>query len=603
MPGEILERVVLVGDVVRDRRFQPRTFKGGLLYDADEVARMAEAGKANGYPSGWDPTLYDAIRVWEEEGALLVFEGYHRLALAELCGHGEIQARVHVGFTEDEIRGLAARSNLKTKAMDPMDEALVYRQAYDSGSTAEQVAQQYERRPPGYYDRRVLLSYLSPGLQADVRNRMLPVDYAEVVGQAAKDGASGSMQAHLAGIALRTKVRVDLYRRLVRVIMAKAKGLLPDTKDQGLLLLDVPPDMGIEAATQVVEQATVLAGIRDGWVELRQVGQRQLRRFERIRQPAPEELSRLLAHVEVLRASADRSLGEVLGETVEVQEDGTGEAVREARPLLKWVGSKATEAPLLVPLIRQRLAPGGRYLEPFLGSGAVYFAMAPEKALLGDVLAPLIALYEEVRSSPGLVARMLSRALDEGMGREQYEAMRRMYNEARRKEGLHGPMQAALLLYLNRTGFNGLYRTNGKGEYNVPWGQRKSPQFPTLADLERAAMMLRKAELRACSWREIVREAGPGDCVFADPPYPGTFVDYAKEEGAVDTAELANELRGAWERGAGVVITFPGGMEWDPYWSSWCQRVPLARRTQVAAKGGARGTLDQVAWISKEVRP
>lgn len=603
---QIMTETVLVSQVVADPRFQPRA---GV--PAAEVKRMAQAGKRNGYPSGWDPTLYDPIQVWDPQDQqaavaagtygrkavpLYVFAGFHRLALAQLCGVTEFAAQVYFDCTEAEIVSLAARSNTKTRPMDPVEEARVYRQAFDAGMSAEEVAGQHDRRSPSYYERRALISYLSPAMQADVANRVISVEYAEVIGQAAKDGSSPAMQAHLAGIALRTKVRVELFRRMVRAMVQRMQGVqIPQGNDSlGLLFSEEEiTDKGMVAVGQIVEEASLLAGIRDGWDEIRLAGQRQLKRLQRASMTAPDTLAGLLARVDAFRAAADRAVGSVFGETTEAEGGNGSRAVRECRPILKWVGSKAQEAPQLVPLIRARMAPGGRYVDPFMGSGAVFFAMDPDQALLGDALEALIDLYNVVRDEPAKLNEAIQQLAWLGNDKETFLGIRAEDPPA------GGIVAAARLIYINKTGFNGLYRTNKAGKCNVPWGGERTPKWPTLDELVRCSEILKKAWMKADDWSEMVALATAGDCLFIDPPYPGTFDGYAGQAAKVDQVQLAEALHQAYQRGAGVVVTLPDMADLAGLYQDWCDKLPLHRRTGVSCQGATRGVLDQVVWCSR----
>jgi DNA adenine methylase len=132
----------------------------------------------------------------------------------------------------------------------------------------------------------------------------------------------------------------------------------------------------------------------------------------------------------------------------------------------------------------------------------------------------------------------------------------------------------------------------------VPFGKFSSPAFPTLADLERAATLLRGADLHCGDWKAHVDLAGAGDLVFLDPPYPGTFQGYATAERPVYLLELVRTAKAAWQRGAGVVCTLPDTEEIQAHFEGWCAREPLTRRTGVAAVASARGALSQAAFIS-----
>jgi DNA adenine methylase len=200
-------------------------------------------------------------------------------------------------------------------------------------------------------------------------------------------------------------------------------------------------------------------------------------------------------------------------------------------PLLKWAGGKRQ----LLPQLR-RFYPRAfnRYIEPFFGSGAVFFDLHASGRLRGrDVLLvdsnpDLIGCYETVRARPDEVADALERlaAAHARGGDAQYYAVRdQQFNPARdRLRGGDGriaytPALAAMLIYLNRTGFNGLFRVNASGAFNVPVGRYLRPQIADRQKLARVADALASATLLCGSFDVVRDQAAAGDFVYFDPPY------------------------------------------------------------------------------------
>ncbi len=201
---------------------------------------------------------------------------------------------------------------------------------------------------------------------------------------------------------------------------------------------------------------------------------------------------------------------------------------------MKWVGGKRQ----LLPILR-RFYPGtlNRYYEPFLGSGAVFFDLAAagrlngDGALLSDANADLIACYRRVQQSLGEVVATLDRlAADHAArGREAFLEVRdRRFNPMRaawRAQGSHVdayPSElAAMLIYLNRTGYNGLFRLNASGAFNVPPGRYDAPRVLNRPRLERAAALLAApgVQIEHASFDRVVGDARAGDFVYFDPPY------------------------------------------------------------------------------------
>lgn len=217
-------------------------------------------------------------------------------------------------------------------------------------------------------------------------------------------------------------------------------------------------------------------------------------------------------------------------------------------PLLKWAGGKAR---LLPELVARMPAAFGRYYEPFAGGAALFFALRPERAVLGDSCGALIATYRAVAASPEAVTAELERHRA-AHSPEHYYAVREQWNTAQ----LDGAEHAAALLYLNRTCYNGLWRVNRGGAFNVPVGRYRDPLAGLGGRVAAAAPALARAELRASDYRAVLDDARRGDFVYLDPPYDGTFTAYTPSAfGEADQAELAFEIRALAKRGVHVMAS------------------------------------------------
>ena len=178
------------------------------------------------------------------------------------------------------------------------------------------------------------------------------------------------------------------------------------------------------------------------------------------------------------------------------------------KPILRWAGSKRQ----LVPHIAAYW-PGGsvRYIEPFVGSAGLFFAVQPSYAILGDINAALIETYRMVRDVPEPLHLALKKWIND---EAEYYRIRAMEPVDMDPVG-----RAARFLYLNRFCFNGLYRTNGAGYFNVPYGGNRSGQLPTLRHLRAAGKLLERAKLVSGDFRETLSTVGPNDFVYLDPPF------------------------------------------------------------------------------------
>ncbi len=179
--------------------------------------------------------------------------------------------------------------------------------------------------------------------------------------------------------------------------------------------------------------------------------------------------------------------------------------------ILKWAGGKRSLTPAIVATFPPDYAER-RYHEPFLGGGAVFFTINPKGGTVNDVNPRLVNFYRVVRDDPAALIAEASKHLYE---KETYYRIRDRFNGG----GLDAVEEAALLLYLNKTGYNGLYRVNSRGLFNVPFGTYKNPRIVPEGDIYAASELLRRVELRCEDFSYLLKEAREGDLVYLDPPY------------------------------------------------------------------------------------
>jgi DNA adenine methylase len=184
--------------------------------------------------------------------------------------------------------------------------------------------------------------------------------------------------------------------------------------------------------------------------------------------------------------------------------------VAAIRPFLKWAGGKFR----LAERIKTLLPPGSRLIEPFVGSAAVFLNTAYQDNLLADANADLILVYQILKDSPAnFIALCRSFFTPDHNQADTYYALRQEFNTS------SDPWRkAALFVYLNRHGYNGLCRYNSKGGFNVPFGRYRHPYFPQ-AEFEAFAVKAQHAQFMCADFRAIMAECRPGDVVYCDPPY------------------------------------------------------------------------------------
>lgn len=220
-------------------------------------------------------------------------------------------------------------------------------------------------------------------------------------------------------------------------------------------------------------------------------------------------------------------------------------------PFLKWAGGKRWLVGNHAPLFP---ATYGRYIEPFLGGGSVYFHLQPKRALLGDSNADLIATYQAIRDNWAELESSLRYRQRRHAGDADY------YYWLREQSPQILIQRASRLIYLNRTCFNGIYRVNLRGEFNVPRGTKDKVLIET-DDFAAMSELLQRAELHASDFEPLINAAKSKDFVFADPPYTvrHNYNGFRKYNEVLftwaDQERLARALKRAAEKGSQVFCT------------------------------------------------
>jgi DNA adenine methylase len=232
---------------------------------------------------------------------------------------------------------------------------------------------------------------------------------------------------------------------------------------------------------------------------------------------------------------------------------------REPISILRWVGSKQWLAALLASQILPRLSRGGVYYEPFLGGASVYLRLRAHgfkgKAVLSDRLRPLIRAYRAILDEPNQVIQELD-ARRGTIEEWDYYAVRHTFNLLEPKlTDIPCAAQTARFLYLNYKGFNGLWRQNRLGDMSTPYGGEVGRALPPSELIYELQSALAETELRCCDFSGPISEAKEGDVIYADPPYEGTYQNYAGSFTASDQARLRNALRKAHTRGATIIAS------------------------------------------------
>ncbi|MDD3694132.1 MAG: DNA adenine methylase [Candidatus Pacebacteria bacterium] len=200
------------------------------------------------------------------------------------------------------------------------------------------------------------------------------------------------------------------------------------------------------------------------------------------------------------------------------------------KPFVKWVGGKRQ---LLKQFRELGLYPPddfdpvtNTYFEPFVGGGAVFFDLLPKKAELSDLNRELVVTYNVIKSDVEKLIKSLKK--------HKYDKEYFLKIRSQRVEKLSDLEVASRFIYLNRTGFNGMYRVNSRGEFNVPFGKYKNPLICDEQNLRRVSKVLKNVFIKHQDYKEVLKNAKNGDFVYFDPPYypinkTSSFTSYTKE--------------------------------------------------------------------------
>jgi len=241
-------------------------------------------------------------------------------------------------------------------------------------------------------------------------------------------------------------------------------------------------------------------------------------------------------------------------------------------PFLRWAGSKRR----LVPILRSYWKPHyNRYLEPFAGSACLFFSLNTSKAILGDLNGELISTYLEVKYRVDALLDQLSKL---HRSRHEYKKLRSLNpNE------LNSCARAARFIYLNRYCFNGLYRTNLRGKFNVPYGGEKSGSLPSVDLLRECSKRLMKTRLVAGDFGRVLLHARKGDFVYMDPPFAvgarRVFNEYHPDSfGGDDINRLRIWMEKLDKRGISFLVSYAESAEADLLSKGFTRRRVSVRR-------------------------
>lgn len=257
------------------------------------------------------------------------------------------------------------------------------------------------------------------------------------------------------------------------------------------------------------------------------------------------------------------------------------------QPFLKWAGGKRWLVRNYIELFPQQY---GKYIEPFMGSGAVFFALNPESGIIGDVNKDLIECYESIRDDWHSVLLLLHKH-HKSHSYDYYYSTRRSRPRIKHR-------RAAKLIYLNRTCWNGLYRVNLRGEFNVPIGTKNKVVMEN-DNFEEVANRLKNFKLKHSDFEKTIDEAKEGDLVFADPPYTvrhnhNSFIKYNEHLFSWDDQlRLLHSLHKAKKRGVKIVATNAGHDCINELYGDTFSLTKVSRNSSISSKFTERGRYEE----------
>lgn len=268
-------------------------------------------------------------------------------------------------------------------------------------------------------------------------------------------------------------------------------------------------------------------------------------------------------------------------------------------PFLKWAGSKRRLAATILEHMPSTIR---TYVEPFVGGGAVFFALVSEQprrfehAVLCDANEDLMICYRAIKGDVDGVIRALRR----------YRHSRTLFykTRARNPRTLSETARAARFIFLNRTCFNGLYRVNQKGLFNVPFGRYKNPRICDEDALRTASAALQRVRLVRGDFTTVTRTLGRGDFVYFDPPYiplsnTADFTSYTKAGfGRDDQERLAREMRRLRKMGVRTLLSNADAKGARALYKTFDHHVVMAPRA-INCDGGKRGSVRELLVVGQ----
>mgnify|MGYP000373156294 CR=1 FL=1 len=272
-------------------------------------------------------------------------------------------------------------------------------------------------------------------------------------------------------------------------------------------------------------------------------------------------------------------------------------------PVVKWAGGKRQLQDRIIPVLREKTDfEVNRYFEPFFGGGAILFALQPKFGAFSDINQGLLNLYIQIRDNLDAFHEV-SKALQDEYNKldlqsqaSKYYEIRTYFNEVERD----GLVQAANFLFLNKAGFNGMYRENAKGGFNIPFGKRRTLNLFEYSNLVCVSQQLKNTDMYLQDYRLTVAsdKVKPGDLVYFDPPYAplsatSSFTGYTADGfSGEDQETLANLVRRLTDEGVYVAVSNSSAPHIEKIYRGFQFRELAATRAISASAAGRKSVTE-----------
>lgn len=264
------------------------------------------------------------------------------------------------------------------------------------------------------------------------------------------------------------------------------------------------------------------------------------------------------------------------------------------KPFLRWAGGKSWFHPHLVELLRDR--DFENYYEPFLGGGSIFFSLTTDGAVLSDANQELIQTYTAVRDDPEAIILALN----------GYENTKDFYYQLRENIPDGDAEKAARFIFLNHTSFNGLYRVNRRGLYNVPYGQRTHVVIDP-ESIRNASAALQNTELQTGDFAAGIEHIGQNTLVFLDPPYTVShnnngFIEYNQNIFSIeDQRRLATFIQQIDELGAYFILTNAAHDSIREIFQNCGRSFVVERQSLIGGRNARRGLTEELVFTNIDV--